>query len=72
MIEDFYSRKIVGWEVHYNKIGEQAAELLQRSVWSEKSLKKDLVLHSDNGAPMKSLTMRTKMYDLGVITSRMH
>lgn len=70
MIEDIYSRKIVGWEVHYNETGEQAAELLQRSVWSEKCLKKDLVLHSDNGAPMKSLTMRANMYDLGVITSR--
>jgi len=70
MIEDIYSRKVVGWEVHYNETGEQAAALLERSVWAEKCLKKDLVLHSDNGAPMKSLTMRAKMYDLGVITSR--
>ncbi len=70
MIEDIYSRKVVGWEVHHNETGEQAAELLERSVWTEKCLKKDLVLHSDNGAPMKSLTMRAKMYDLGVVTSR--
>lgn len=70
MIEDIYSRKVVGWEVHYSEAGEQAAELLERSVWTEKCLKNDLVLHSDNGAPMKSLTMRAKMYDLGVITSR--
>jgi transposase InsO family protein len=72
MIEDIYSRKVVGWEVHYNETGEQAAALLERSVWAEKCLKKDLVLHSDNGAPMKSLTMRAKMYDLGVVTSRSH
>ena len=70
MIEDIYSRKVVGWEVHYNETGEQAAALLERSVWAEKCLKKNLVLHSDNGAPMKSLTMRAKMYDLGVVTSR--
>lgn len=69
MIEDIYSRKIVGWEVHYNETGEQAAALLERTFWSEKCLKKDIVLHSDNGAPMKSLTMRAKMYDLGVVTS---
>ena len=25
MIEDIYSRKVVGWEVHYNETGEQAA-----------------------------------------------
>jgi len=70
MIEDIYSRKIVGWEVHESETGEQAAELLERSVWGEKCRKQDLVLHSDNGAPMKSLTMRAKMYDLGVVTSR--
>jgi transposase InsO family protein len=70
MIEDIYSRKIVGWEVHTAETGEQAAELLERSVWSERCRKQDLVLHSDNGAPMKSLTMQAKMHDLGVITSR--
>jgi putative transposase len=70
MIEDIYSRKVVGWEVHHNETGEQAAALLERSVWAEKCLKTDLVLHSDNGAPMKSLTLRAKMYDLGVVTSR--
>jgi putative transposase len=69
MIEDIYSRKVVGWEVHYNETAEQAAALRARSVWAEKCLKKDVVLHSDNGAPMKSLTMRAKMYDLGVATS---
>lgn len=70
MIEDIYSRKVVGWEVHANETGEQAAELLERSIWSEKCRKQDLVLHSDNGAPMKSLTMQAKMHDLGVISSR--
>ncbi|MFT6390019.1 MAG: transposase InsO family protein [Cellvibrionaceae bacterium] len=28
------------------------------------------MLHSDNGAPMKSFTLRAKMQDLGIITSR--
>jgi len=69
MIEDIYSRKVVGREVHYNETGEQAAAQLERSVWAEKCLNKDLVLHSANGAPMKSLTMRAKMYDLDVVTS---
>jgi len=70
MIEDIYSRKVVGWEVHTNETGEQAAELLERSVWSEKCRRENLVLHSDNGAPMKSLTLQAKMHDLGVISSR--
>jgi transposase InsO family protein len=70
MIEDIYSRKVVGWEVHHNETGEQGAELLEGSARTEKCSKTALVLHSDDGAPMKSLTMRAKMYDLGVVTSR--
>ena len=64
--EDIYSRKGVGWEVHEQECGEQAAALLQRSVIREQCWKQPLVLHSDNGAPMKSVTLLTKMYDLGV------
>lgn len=70
MIEDIYSRKIVGWEVHSTENGELAAELLQRSVWAEKCVKSGLKLHSDNGSPMKCLTMQAKMYELGVSGSR--
>jgi hypothetical protein len=38
MIEDIYSRKIVGWEVHSNETGEQAAELLERSIWLQMAI----------------------------------
>lgn len=70
MIEDIYSRKIVGCEVNDVESGELAADLLQRTVFTEKYLGKNLVLHSDNGSPMKCLTMQAKMYDLGVLASR--
>ncbi|MFT6390018.1 MAG: hypothetical protein ACJAUP_003418 [Cellvibrionaceae bacterium] len=33
---DIYSRKIVGAEVFAQESGEEAADLLQRSVWKEK------------------------------------
>ena len=56
MIEDVYSRKIVGWEVHDCESGELAAELLQRTLISENALHTGVVLHSDNGAPMKEST----------------
>lgn len=69
LIEDIYSRKIVGTEVHDKETGEYASELLQRAVWVEKNANTDLVLHSDNGSPMKSFTMQAKMYELGVIPS---
>lgn len=67
---DIYSRKIVGAEVYAQESGDHAADLLQRSTWKEKCAGQNLVLHSDNGAPMKSFTLREKMYDLGIITSR--
>lgn len=60
----------VGWEVYEVESGEKAAALLQRSVMSEKCWRQPLVLHSDNGAPMKSVTRLTKMYDLGITPSR--
>lgn len=70
LIEDIYSRKAVGWEVHDAESGDDAAALLQRSLLSEKCLLKPLVLHSDNGAPMKSASLLSKMHDLGVTPSR--
>lgn len=70
LIEDIYSRKAVGREVYEEESGEKAAALLQRSVINEKCLRKPLVLHSDNGAPMKSVTLLSKMYELGITPSR--
>lgn len=69
MIEDIYSRKIVGAEVYEQESGEDAAELLERSLLKEKAMHQSLVLHSDNGAPMKSRTLRSKMYDLNLTSS---
>jgi transposase InsO family protein len=40
MILDIFSRKIVGVEVHDQELGEYAAALLQRAVWSEKCVNK--------------------------------
>ena len=69
MLEDIYSRKIVGYEVHEDECGEKAAELLQRSCWREQISRQPLVLHSDNGAPMKSITLKAKMEELGITPS---
>jgi len=69
MIEDVYSRKIVGWEVYDCESGALAAKLLERTLISENALHTGVVLHSDNGAPMKAQTMRMKAYELGVVTS---
>lgn len=69
MIEDIFSRKIVGYEVYTEECGELAAALLYRTVLREQCFNRPLVLHSDNGAPMKSVTFKAKMDELGVTGS---
>lgn len=69
MIMDVYSRKIVAAEVREVERGEYAAALLQRAVIVENCRNNGLILHSDNGAPMKSFTMLAKMYELGIYSS---
>ncbi len=58
LIEDVFSRKIVGYEVYAVESGENAAELLGRTVLSERCWQQPLVLHADNGVPMKSQVLQ--------------
>jgi transposase InsO family protein len=69
LIEDIFSRKIVGWEVHAREGADLAALLLERAVWAEGCLTSPLALHADNGSAMKGATMKTTMERLGVIPS---
>lgn len=69
MVLDIFSRKIVGWEVHEQETGKLAAELMERSVLSEQCFKEPLILHSDNGSPMKSYTLQSKLVELGITPS---
>ena len=68
MFMDIYSRKIIGYEVHDRECGTLSSELGQRCMLSEGN-PSDVVLHSDNGAPMKSMTMKAKMVELEIIGS---
>lgn len=69
LIEDVFSRKIVGYEVHRVESGEHAAELLKRTVLSERCWQEPLVLHADNGAPMKSQVLQVKLAELKITPS---
>ena len=68
-IIDVYSRKLVAWEVHDRECSQLASELVQRAVLREQCLLKPLVLHSDNGSPMKGSTLRAKLESLGIASS---
>lgn len=68
-IMDIFSRKIVGWSIHEREDSECASLLIKQACIDEHVQPNQLVLHSDNGAPMKGLTMLTMLQDLGVIPS---
>lgn len=71
LVLDLFSRKVVGWEVHAEESGEHAAALLLRTSLREgiDTLKQTLVLHADNGSPMKSATLLATLQWLGVAPS---
>ena len=69
LIVDIFSRKIVGWEVHERESAELAAMLIRKAVLAERCTLRPLVLHADNGSPMKGATMKTTMEKLGIIAS---
>lgn len=69
LIMDIYSRKIVGWCVQEAESSEHAAQLIKQACLDEQVVEAQLVLHSDNGSPMKGITMIAMLEKLGVIPS---
>jgi len=69
LIMDIYSRKIVGWEVYATESAEQAASVFRKAHLREGVGAESLVLHSDNGSPMKGATMLATLQQLGVMPS---
>ena len=67
MILDIFSRFIVGWEVWPEQKAEHSITLISRAAFSEHITPSSmLVLHSDNGSPMKAYTMLAKLDALGI------
>jgi len=69
LIMDVFSRKIVGWEVYAEESAEHASKTLRKAYLREGIAGRLLVLHSDNGSPMKGATMLGTMQNLGVMPS---
>jgi transposase InsO family protein len=69
LVEDIYSRKIVGWEIHDNETAEHAGVLIRKTCLAEGVYENGLVLHSDNGSPMKGATMLATLQKLGIVPS---
>lgn len=66
---DIFSRKIIGWQIYDIESSELASEVM-RDICTREAIKPDqVVLHSDNGSPMKGATMLATLQALGVAPS---
>jgi transposase InsO family protein len=69
LVLDIWSRKIVGWEVYEEESMDLASDLATRASTAEGIRPGELVLHSDNGGPMKGATMLATLQRLGIAAS---
>ena len=69
LIIDLFSRKAVGWEVLETEEAKHAETLVKKAVINEKIKGVPLVLHSDNGSPMKAETFLSLLEKLGIQSS---
>jgi len=66
---DIFSRKIVGWQIHDRESSQLAAELVQDIALREGYEQHQVVIHSDNGSPMKGATLLATFQNLGIMPS---
>jgi putative transposase len=66
---DIFSRKVVGWQIYDDESAELGAEVVRDICGREKIQPHQVVLHSDNGSPMKGATMLATLQRLGVMPS---
>jgi putative transposase len=66
---DIFSRKVVGWQIYENESSELASEVMKDICARENIVPSQVVLHSDNGSPMKGATMLATLQQLGVVPS---
>jgi putative transposase len=66
---DIFSRKIVGWQIYDAESSDLAGEVMRDICAREGIAPNQVVLHSDNGSPMKGATMLATLQALGVAPS---
>lgn len=66
---DIFSRKIVGWQIHECESSQLAAQIVQDIARHEGYEQHQVVIHSDNGSPMKGATLLATFQNLGITSS---
>src|SRR5690242_14254629 len=69
LVMDVWSRRIVGWTVEQREGADVAAALIRRACTDGNVDPLGLVLHADNGQPMRGSTMVATLQSLGIIPS---
>ena len=72
LVIDIWSRKVVAWDVAEREDSAIAADLVSRACLRErisKSRQQPLILHADNGNPMRAATLESRLEELGVLRS---
>lgn len=66
---DIFSRKIVHWEIHEYENADLAVAMIEKACFINDIKAHQIILHSDNGGPMKGATMLATLQRLGVAPS---
>jgi transposase InsO family protein len=69
LVMDVWSRRIVGWRIAEHETSDLAAELITQICRDGNIDPRGLVLHSDNGKPMRGSTMISTLQWLGIVPS---
>lgn len=69
MFMDIFSRKIVGYDVYETESMELSSELIERICRAHNISRGSLILHADNGGPMRGATMLATLQKLEVLPS---
>jgi len=63
MIQDIWDKNIVGWEIHDSEDERHAKALFEKTMCEQGF--PEVHIHSDNGNPMKGISLLSMLYDLG-------
>ena len=69
LVEDIFSRMIVGWAVEEEQSAEHSARLIDWACQEHGIARGQLTLHADNGAPVKGATLLATLERLGIAPS---
>jgi putative transposase len=69
LIIDVFSRKIIHSKIYEQEAAHLAGKVISEAARKENISKDQLILHSDNGGPMKGATMLATLQQLGIMPS---